>query len=217
MQMIFIVFICIFLSLTIIYTVIKEVIGLMENKSERLSDRAFLRLISASITSIILCMVCLASTTWAWFSESIYVDSTKIVAAHGTVSVKSVVGPDGALSDAEIDQLISKQGLDLRSGTYVITIERNSGSSSGYFVLLWNQNKYYAEGLIRDSENDTDLLASYVIEIPDGVPDQRVTVDLRWGIYSGEPVIKRMVETSDGGFDVTPFRLPVTEVDMPID
>jgi len=46
-----------------------------QQNKEKLSDKAFARLSVTSILGILVCIICLCSTTYAWFSGSAQVDS----------------------------------------------------------------------------------------------------------------------------------------------
>ncbi len=48
----------------------------MEQQNNRkLSDKVFARLALTSILGILVCIICLCSTTYAWFTGSVQVDS----------------------------------------------------------------------------------------------------------------------------------------------
>ena len=46
-----------------------------KQNNEKLSDKAFARLALTSILGILVCIICLCSTTYAWFTGSAQVDS----------------------------------------------------------------------------------------------------------------------------------------------
>ena len=52
-----------------------------KQNNEKLSDKAFARLVLTSILGILVCIICLCSTTYAWFSGSVQVDSNTLKAA----------------------------------------------------------------------------------------------------------------------------------------
>lgn len=51
-------------------------------KHTKPTDDNILRLLMPSIVGSLLCMVCLAGTTWAWFSASVHIQPQTITAAN---------------------------------------------------------------------------------------------------------------------------------------
>lgn len=49
--------------------------------TDKLTDKAFSRLLFTSVLGIVICLVCLCSATWAWFSDSIPSDNNNIQSA----------------------------------------------------------------------------------------------------------------------------------------
>ena len=66
-----------------------------KQNNEKLSDKAFARLFLTSILGILVCIICLCSTTYAWFTGSVQVDSNKIQTADACLLSVSVY-KDGA-------------------------------------------------------------------------------------------------------------------------
>ena len=52
-----------------------------KQNTEKLSDKAFARLALTSILGILVCIICLCSTTYAWFTGSVPNDNNKIQTA----------------------------------------------------------------------------------------------------------------------------------------
>ena len=69
-----------------------------KQNNEKLSDKAFARLFLTSILGILVCIICLCSTTYAWFTGSVQVDSNKIQTADACLISVSVY-KDGADSN----------------------------------------------------------------------------------------------------------------------
>ena len=66
-----------------------------KQNNEKLSDTAFARLAITSILGILVCIICLCSTTYAWFTGSVQVDSNTLKAADACLLSVSVY-KDGA-------------------------------------------------------------------------------------------------------------------------
>lgn len=79
------------------------------NKNGKLMDEAFTRLVVMSLLAVCICIVCLCSTTFAWFSDSVPSNGNEIKMADKcllTVKVtkevvESVSGEDGAENGVE--------------------------------------------------------------------------------------------------------------------
>ena len=71
-----------------------------KQNNEKLSDKAFARLVLTSILGILVCIICLCSTTYAWFTGSVQVDSNTFKAADACLLSVSVYkdGADGSLA-----------------------------------------------------------------------------------------------------------------------
>ena len=61
-----------------------------KQNNEKLSDEAFARLALTSILGILVCIICLCSTTYTWFSGSVQVDSNTLKAAGACLLSVSV-------------------------------------------------------------------------------------------------------------------------------
>ncbi len=64
------------------------------NETEKVTEKIFLRAMISSVLGIILCTVCLAGMTWAWFSDSVTNRSSTITSANFSVEVTVKKGTD---------------------------------------------------------------------------------------------------------------------------
>lgn len=71
---------------------IKELFTVPEG--EKITEKLFSRVLLSSICSILLCMACLVSTTWAWFTVSIENTGNEIWIASVTPDVKITSGQE---------------------------------------------------------------------------------------------------------------------------
>lgn len=63
-------------------------------KDQKITDKAFNRVLISSILSIVLCMLCLSGTTWAWFMVD--VENTQNVIEIATITMEAtVLQPNG--------------------------------------------------------------------------------------------------------------------------
>lgn len=141
-------------------------------KHSKPTDENILRLLMPSVIGIALCMVCLAGSTWAWFSASVQTAPQTIEAANFDISA--------AVTDAS-DQPVSS-GQPLEAGkTYKVTLTAaGNAPSGGYCEVKGGAVPLYTETILPDRSLTFTL-------IPE--TDAVYTFTAIWGRYSGEPDI----------------------------
>ena len=145
-----------------------------DNKDEKITDKAFSRLIITSFLGILVCIACLCSTTWAWFTGAAENDNNEIKTAETCLLTVTVTDSDVALSDIEGGVVLEK------NVTYTVTLSLPSGSASGYCLIKTDDRSYYTEYIARhEGETETRSFRLTVEE------SQTVAFVSRWGIYSG--------------------------------
>lgn len=118
---------------------IKELFTVPEEK--KVTEKVFGRVLVSSICSVLICMACLASTTWAWFAVSI--ENTENVTQIGSPKVLWNVNvlPDGT-HKVSITHAGASDDLQRKSTLYVtLTI---NGTNSVYTILNF-ENDYRQE------------------------------------------------------------------------
>ena len=114
-------------------------------KHEKPSDQNILRLLAPSFVGIVLCAVCLAGTTWAWFSARIQTSPQTMAMANYDIAV-SITDEDGAPLDP---------GQQLEAGhKYLITLAASGTADEfgGYCVIAGGQTLLYTQQIMpRDS------------------------------------------------------------------
>ena len=106
-------------------------------EGEKITEKDIRRILAASICSILLCMMCLAGSTWAWFSVDIVNQANEI--QIGTGDVKIMVG----------DQELAP-GTELRGKTEVQIVRENGPDdldnySNLMVTLLISDNNGYRD------------------------------------------------------------------------
>ena len=145
---------------------------------EKLSEKMFLRLIATSIFGVVLCMVCLCSTTWAWFSDSSPSNANEIKTAEKCLISVQVV-PEG--SDTAID-VSDEAGVLLAAGNYTVTLSLPKDSSSGYYVIGAGANTYLTDYIVH---HDEEIPKTEIFTLTLGT-ESTVVFTPRWGIYADE-------------------------------
>ena len=155
-----------------------------QQNNEKLSDKAFARLVLTSILGILVCIICLCSTTYAWFTGSVQVDSNTLKAADACLLSVSVY-KDGAEGSLATVDTVNAATLECEEGTYTVTLTLPKESASGYLVLTVDGQEYYSDYLQRNDNTDQTLTFTLNVKAA-----KTVTFTARWGIYSGDCHVK---------------------------
>lgn len=162
---------------------------------DKLTDKTFIRLIVTSILAITICIVCLCSSTWAWFNTSVSGGGNEIKAAGEclleiSVAERVEVGDNVTyipLTDAQgIEITDYTVGVQLVTGkTYTVTLNLPDGAtSSGYCLITVGGTAYNSEYIYREDAPKQIYFNLTVTE------DKIVSFTPRWGIFLDEPFVK---------------------------
>lgn len=137
-------------------------------KHEKSTDENILRLLMPSVVGIFICMVCLAGSTWAWFSASVQTVAQTIEAANFDIS--AAVTDKGGVSVPSDRPLQAGQ-------TYKVTLTASgTAPSGGYCKVEGGTDSLYTITLLPG-----DTLTFTLIPEKDAV----YTFTAVWGKYSG--------------------------------
>ena len=95
-------------------------------KHENVSDKSFTQILLSSVFGILLCGICLAGLTWAWFTSSITSTTNTITAADFSVGVEF------KQNESVIEPVIENESNKLNSGTYTVTVTASGSATTGY-------------------------------------------------------------------------------------
>ncbi len=141
-------------------------------KDEKITEKAFARVLLSSVCSILLCMTCLAGTTWAWFTVSL--ENTGNVIQIGTAEVNaSIISIDGEEPVPDATLLVGADddedggGINLPAGTYVFKITHASDyddldTKSTLYVTLTATGKAVREKTDGGETSDVENVAGEV-------------------------------------------------------
>lgn len=147
-------------------------------KHTKPTDDNILRLLMPSIVGSLLCMVCLAGTTWAWFSASVHIQPQTITAANYEIAA--------VVTDESGTMVASGQALQAgQSYRVTLTATGTADEFGGYCIVEGGGSPSYTAQLLPDETLQFTL-------IPDTTAVYTFTAV--WGRYSGEADI-----TTDGG------------------
>ena len=124
-----------------------------QQNNEKLSDKAFARIALTPILGILVCIICLCSTTYAWFTGSVQVDNNTFKAADACLLSVSVYkdGTEVAIIDTDNSATLECEGM------YTVTLTLPKESASGYLVLTVDGQEYYSDYLQRNDNTDQTL------------------------------------------------------------
>lgn len=125
----------------------------------KVTERIFTKVLLSSICSILLCMVCLVSTTWAWFTVSIENQGNQIQIAEvntdiaiekngSKVDIDPAVGGyllDAGQYDIQVKVENNAKGADdlnrPQNDVYVVMTVAHNGSSESYYLTFQGEAK----------------------------------------------------------------------------
>ena len=138
--------------------------------NEKVTEKIFLRAMISSVLGIILCTVCLAGMTWAWFSDSVTSHSSNITSASFSVKVTVNKGTD----NTEIPLTDGKYKLEQSSEKYKVTLKATGSASTVYCKVNINEVIYTVQ-LNPNSNND-----NFIFEIDCSGTSATVTFTPTW-------------------------------------
>lgn len=109
--------------------------------SGKVSEAALSKSIAVSVVGILLCMICLVGTTWAWYSLSVESGSNEMVGANFdfTVTVTETVSPTETTVLVEPDE----NGVyTFEGGTYTVKLTKAGGctATKGFCKVIATKN-----------------------------------------------------------------------------
>ncbi len=137
-------------------------------KHQKPTDDNILRLFLSSFVGIILCMACLAGSTWAWFTSTVQTAPQTIEAANYDISA--------AVTDASGQPVPSGQPLEAGQKYTVTLTAAGTALSGGYCKVEGGTNPLYTVTLLPGESLSFTL-------IPE--TEAAYTFTAVWGEYSG--------------------------------
>ena len=174
----------------------------MQN-NDKVSDKSLSRIILSSIAGILICGVCLASLTWAWFSSSVTSISNNITTA--SFSPRFIFQPNG--TDSHPVE-VGDGSYQLNSGVYTVTITADGSASTGYcnVKLKLSDNDIYTYHTVQlypgDGSGGSPSTVVFTIKATNTF---YLTVTSQWGTYA-KPDGEALIGNSEGDITVIPQR-----------
>lgn len=147
-----------------------------ESEKGRASEDIW-HLLAPSLLGIVLCVVCLCGTSWAWFTVSRSSSVTPIQTAVYTVQL--------TVDDEDVPQTLDGESIMkigmTKGQTYRVSLKANGTASTGYCKVTFEDQTYYTDQISAD-----DTLAFTV----NASKDSTMKIESQWGTCALESVDK---------------------------
>ena len=133
------------------------------NVTDKLTDKAFSRFMLTAILSIVVCLVCLCSATWAWYNMNS--SSTDNELSSGKFNLEVAANDETTASVMTFEQLDGSILCPLPSpGVYTVTLKRTEDSTvKGFCVITVNGIEYSTSSI---NENNPTLTFTLKADTP---------------------------------------------------
>ena len=147
----------------------------MKDNAKSLSEKAFVQSMVISVLSILLCIVCLCTMTWAWFGEN--VSSASATIKTGNCIVNVVVSYTDGENVVELTPDILGAYELKKDIDYTVAISVSGTASSAYCRFAANGNENYTQQIATGSQ------MTFTMKFTE---DTTVILDKYWGESSRE-------------------------------
>ena len=104
------------------------------------TDENIMQLLMPSILGMLICMVCLAGATWAWFTATTTVSVPPVSAAY--FDVTTVITPEASITDDDENEV--RTYTIEKNKPYIVTLTATGTASiGGYCVVKVDNESYY--------------------------------------------------------------------------
>ena len=156
-----------------------------KNIPDKLTDKAFSRLMLTSVLGILVCIVCLCSATWAWFSTDTSFDGNKVSSGEFNISV-SVTDANSTVTTLTENAVGETAYTFENEGIYTVTLKMTADTtvSKGFCRMSVGGDTYYTASINTDTDPFT-----FTVEVKEaGVT---VTFYPSWGYPSATELIEK--------------------------
>lgn len=162
-----------------------------DSQDKKITDKAFSQNIIISVAGILLSIIMLCSSTYAWFTASVMSDTNKVESGHFSIDVVSVAPVvNDVVGDAVAPDASGK--YTLAEGKYMITLAPTAESTvKGYCLINVNGEKYRTEIIVNDETATEEYPTSnspfvfYIIV----AESTTLNVESRWGIPANVDIL----------------------------
>ncbi|MBQ7365226.1 MAG: hypothetical protein IJW46_06480 [Clostridia bacterium] len=144
------------------------------SKTDKLTERSFMQSLVVSVMGILLCIVFLTGTTWAWFSDGISSSSNTISTADCTVTVSVVNAATNETLTANAEGVYRFS----KNVVYTVTMTATGSATSAYCKLVIGTDEMYTQQIsTKEDNNQITFTMTFTTS------DTDVTIETRWGTY----------------------------------
>ena len=153
-----------------------------EQKTQKITDKAFTRFVATSVFGILVCIACLCSSTFAWFTTT--QDSKSNTISSGTFDHEITVEIMDASGGEVVDPVTADgQHYELSLGkSYTVTLKPTDDTTvKGYCVIKIDGTEYHTDtyGIMSDGSRAE---MTFTLTLPAGDGTATVTFKPHWGI-----------------------------------
>lgn len=155
-------------------------------KYEKVSDKAFLRIMLSSVFGVLLCGICLAGLTWAWFTSSISSTANTITAAKFTANISVSVSAEGSttplspISTEENGANIYALNAE-KKYTVTVTADESATATTGYCTVKLGSNTYHTIQLYPAGGEGKPQSVEFTVSGEEGL---KLTITPQWGTFA---------------------------------
>ena len=130
-------------------------------KHGKVSDKEFTRIMISSVLGIMLCVICLAGLTWAWFSGSVSSAANNITAASFNIQIDVKVKGTETPVPRTVENGIYSFSLE-NNKAYDVKITADGTATTGYCRVSLGENRYHTIQIfnISDESRSGSLLST---------------------------------------------------------
>ena len=149
-----------------------------QNAKPPLSDAVFMHSIYSSAITMLVCIVMLSATTWAWFTGSVATGNNQIATTLYDLTIQ-LEDSEGNVVGGILDASVMTYSLEANE-TYTATLSA-VGSGNGYCIITVGDDQPLYTDLVpaQDSSRNPTTLTLHFTE------DTIVSFTCCWGIYDG--------------------------------
>lgn len=159
----------------------------MEDNSKnkfKMTDKAFSRLLITSVLGIILCITCLCSATWAWYSAGASSSSNTLGSGKFDLDV-TVVDENNAQGVTQSSLQNNAFTLE-NASTYTVTLKTTDDTTvtKGFCTIRVGDDVYYTDSLYKTEP-------TFTFKIQTLTDDVAVSFSPAWGLPSADELIEK--------------------------
>ena len=155
-----------------------------QNKPDKLTDKAFSRLMLTSVLSILICITCLCSATWAWFSADSSADGNTV--NSGVFDLEISVTDAGSKTVTLAKNAIGQTTYTFETaGVYIITLNvtEDTTVTKGFCTMNVGNNVHYTASIYAEE-------TPFTFTVDAKADGMTVTFSPAWGIPAAEELVQ---------------------------